>query len=133
MLLEEKFQVQKPEIVYEGNQGDIFLAKNRQVYMRTKHIDICDHFLRDMVIKKDMDINYIISEENPADIMKRNFSESDHAKNAKRITEGELWEIVENGRENVKNNGVLDRFMDCESTKYSSHTLSNTTKQENRN
>ena len=40
---------EKPSVIYEDNQGETFLAKNRQVGIRTKHIDICHHFLRDMV------------------------------------------------------------------------------------
>ena len=54
-----------------------------------------------------------------------NFYEDDHAKHAKRIIEGELWELVETGRENVKNNGVLDGVMDCDLIEYSSHKLAN--------
>ena len=52
----------KPAVVYEDNQGDIFLANNRQVGMRTKHINICHHFMRDATEEKDMDIKYIRSE-----------------------------------------------------------------------
>ena len=39
-------EVQKPEIFYKDNQGDIFLAKYRQVGMHTKNIDMRHHFLR---------------------------------------------------------------------------------------
>ena len=66
--------MQKPSIIYEDNQGGNFLANNRQVGMRTKHIDICHHFLRDMVEDKDIDIKYIQREENPAYIMTDNNS-----------------------------------------------------------
>ena len=62
MPLENITEVQKPEVVYEDNQGDIFLEKNRQVGMHTKHIDIHHHFMIDMVKGKDMDIKYIRSE-----------------------------------------------------------------------
>ena len=58
--------MEKPSVIYEENQGAIFLAYNRQVVIRTKHIDICHHFLRDMVEEKDIDIQYIWSEDNPA-------------------------------------------------------------------
>ena len=34
-----------PGIIYEDNEGAIFLAKNQQVGMRTKHIDIKYHFI----------------------------------------------------------------------------------------
>ena len=65
--------------------------------------------------------------------MMNNFSEADCAKHEKRIIEREPWELVETGRENIKNNGVLDGFMDCKSTEYSSHALANAVNQENSN
>ena len=40
--------------------------------MRTNHIDILHHFLRDVVKDKDIAIKYIRSEENPEDIMTKN-------------------------------------------------------------
>ena len=65
-------KVQKTSVIYEGNQGIIFLEKNRQVRICTKHVDICHHFLRDVVEEKDIGIQYIQSEDNPAGIMARN-------------------------------------------------------------
>ena len=41
----------------------------------------------------------------------------------KRITEGELWELVDTERENFKNTRVTDDFIRHEMTEYSSHTL----------
>ena len=70
-------EVQKPSAVYEDNQGTIFLANNRQVGMHTNHIDICHRFMWDTVEDKDMNINYIRSEENPVDITTKNCSEAD--------------------------------------------------------
>ena len=66
MLLGEMTEVQKPFVIYEDNQGAIFLSKNRQVGIHKKHIDIRHHFLRDMDEEKDIDIQYIRSEYNPA-------------------------------------------------------------------
>ena len=62
MFLGEMTEVEKPSVIYEDNQGAIFLAKNRQVSICTKHIDISHHFLRDMVEETDIDIHYIRSE-----------------------------------------------------------------------
>ena len=87
MLLGEMTKVDKPSIICEDNQGAIILAKNRQVGIRTNHIDICNHFLRTMVEEKDLDIQYIRSEENPADIMTNNTLEADFARHMRRITE----------------------------------------------
>ena len=43
----------------------------------------------------------------------KNCSEANYFKHIKSITKGELWELVETGRENVKNIGVMDGVMDC--------------------
>ena len=50
-------------------------------------------------------------------------SEADFVKHMKRITEGELWEIVETGRENVNISRVTDEVIKHYKTEYSSHTL----------
>ena len=68
-------EVQKPSVINEDNQSVIVLSKNRQVGILTKHIDIHHHFLRDMVEDKDIDIQYIWSEDNPADIMAKKTSD----------------------------------------------------------
>ena len=83
-------EIHNPLVLHEDNQGAIFPAKNRQVDMRTKHIDICHHFLRYIVEDKYIDIKYISSEEKPVLIMKKNLSEVDFVKHMKSIIEGEL-------------------------------------------
>ena len=50
------------------NQGSIALAKNPIKHQRTKHIDIKYHFIRDEISKGFVDISYIPSEHNVADI-----------------------------------------------------------------
>ena len=42
-------QKDAPPTVYEDNQGAIELAKNAKYHNRTKHIDICHHFVRERV------------------------------------------------------------------------------------
>ena len=123
MLLEEMTEVQKPLVVYEDNQGAIFLANNRQVGMRTKHIDICHHFMRYMAEDKEIDIKYIMSEENPTEIMIKNCSEAYFVKPMNSIIEGELWGLMETGRKNVKITRVTDDIIRRENNEYSSHTL----------
>ena len=46
MLLEEINEEQKPSVIQEDTQGEIFLAKKRKVGMSNKHIDICHRFIR---------------------------------------------------------------------------------------
>ena len=81
-------EVQKTEVLYKDNQVSVLLANNMQVGIRTKHIDICHHFLKGMSENKYMDIKYIRSEENPAYIMKNNVYENYYAKHANEIMEG---------------------------------------------
>ena len=61
-------------IWHDFNEGAIFLPKNQQVSMRTKHIDVRYHFIRDLVQENMLNIVYVRSEENYADIMTKNVS-----------------------------------------------------------
>ena len=126
-------EVQKPSVIYEDNQGEVLIANNRQVGMRTKNINIRHHFLRDMVEYKDIGIKYIWSEKNPAYIMTKNTSIVYLVKHMKKITEGELWEIVETGRGNAKNTRATDYIVKFEKTEYYFHSLSRVVGVENRN
>ena len=74
-----------------------------------------------MVEGNDIYIHYIRSEENPADIMNKNILKSDFARHTRRITEGEIWELMDTGRENVKKTGVTDDVITRDKTEYSSH------------
>ena len=106
MLVGEMTEAEKPSVNYEKKQCAIFLEKSRQVVIRTNQIDIFHHFLRVMVEEKDIDIQYIRSEDNPYDTMTKNTSEENLVRNMRRITEGELWELMDTVRENVKNTVV---------------------------
>ena len=66
--------------------------------MRNERINMCHHFLRDVLEEKDINIKYIKSKEIPVDIITKTCSEADHAKHENRLTEGELWDIVETER-----------------------------------
>ena len=46
ILLGEITEVQKLSVMYEDNQGAVFLSNNVQVGMRNKHVDIRHHFMR---------------------------------------------------------------------------------------
>ena len=74
MFLQELGIGVMPGIIFEDNEGAIFLAKNQQVGMRTKHIDVKYHFIRDLVADNFLDIRYVRSEDNYADIMTKNVS-----------------------------------------------------------
>ena len=46
ILLREIASVELPGVLFEDNNGATFLVKNKQVGMRTKHIDIEYHIVR---------------------------------------------------------------------------------------
>ena len=60
--------------------------------------------------------------------MSKNYPEAEHVKHTKIITEAEIQDLVETGKENVKND-VVDEVVNYDSTEYSIHTLANTVDQ----
>ena len=46
MLMKEVFKCELPSVLYEDNQAATYLAKNKYVSARTKHIDIREHYVR---------------------------------------------------------------------------------------
>ena len=55
--------------IYEDNQGAIDLSHNPKHHSRTKHIDVAHHFTRELIVTKQIDVEYIPTGENVADIM----------------------------------------------------------------
>ena len=73
-------------VIYEDNQGEIFLSENEQVSKSTKHINIRFHFVRDLVRDNRLKIKYIKSEENVSDILTKNVH--------RKVFERHQWNIV---------------------------------------
>ena len=59
----------RPVTIFEDNQGALALAKNPVHHERSKHIDIKYHFTRECVLNKQIEITYVQSENNVADIL----------------------------------------------------------------
>ena len=55
--------------LYMDNQGSISLAKSYENSKRSKHIDIKQHFIKDIVRKKIIKLEYVSLKENIADVM----------------------------------------------------------------
>lgn len=55
--------------MYGDNQGAIALVKNPHLHERSKHIDICYHFIRDLAEQKKLQISYIPTDRMIADGM----------------------------------------------------------------
>ena len=80
----------KTNIIYEDNLGAIYLTRNHQISQRTKHIDAKHHFIRNLVETKIINIKYIKSENNIADIFTKNVKEETFNKQAKAINNGKV-------------------------------------------
>jgi hypothetical protein len=58
-----------PTLIYEDNQSSIALAKNPVHHVRSKHIDIQFHFIRDKVSSGEIELVYTPTDEMVADAM----------------------------------------------------------------
>ena len=77
MLLSEVSETVLPGVLFEDNEGAIFLSNNKQVSQRTKHIDLRYHFLREFTNKGKETcglgvMRKVFGKENYADLMTKN-------------------------------------------------------------
>ncbi len=63
-----------PTVINEDNQGAIAIAKNPIAHMRTKHIDIRHHFIREAIQDRSIELCYCPSEEMIADLLTKPLS-----------------------------------------------------------
>ena len=69
MLLHDlRIQVQRPVVIYCDNLSSIQLARNPVFHARTKHIEVHYHFIRERVLAGDIDLMYVRTDEQIADI-----------------------------------------------------------------
>jgi hypothetical protein len=61
LLKELGFYKQSKSSIYTNNNGALLLAKNPIFHERTKHIAVKYHYIRDLIIKGIIDLNYISS------------------------------------------------------------------------
>ena len=59
----------KPTYLFCDNQSAIKLVRNPQFYQHTKHIDVKFHFIRDLQEEKVIDVVYVNSEGQLADLL----------------------------------------------------------------
>ena len=58
-----------PTVVYEDNQATICMSKNPESHGRSKHIEVKYHFIREQVIKKNIEVKYCQTENMVADML----------------------------------------------------------------
>ena len=63
-----------PILLKANNQGAIQLSNNNKFHARTKHIDVCYHFIREALENKLLEIKYVPTDENIADIFTKPLS-----------------------------------------------------------
>jgi Reverse transcriptase (RNA-dependent DNA polymerase) len=71
LLIELDIQL-SPILLYGDNQGSIFLASNLVQEKHIKHIDLCYHYIRDVVHLKQVELFFIEGAENPTDMFTKN-------------------------------------------------------------
>ena len=72
MLLEEIGYKLGPLPICSDNQGAIFISSNPVTERRSKHIDIRYHYIRELIEDKKVEVFYISTDENPADLFTKN-------------------------------------------------------------
>ena len=78
LLMELKFPLTTPLTIFSINQSAISIAHHPEFYTCTKHIDITVHFLCDHVKKGTLDLHYINTEYNLADIFTKALRKLSH-------------------------------------------------------
>ena len=58
------------------NESAIKIAYNPVQHSRTKHIEICHHFIRDYVARGDIELAYVPTKDQPADIFTKPLDEA---------------------------------------------------------
>ena len=59
-------------LIYGDNQGSIFIASNAVQESRTKHIDIHYHYICELVVAKEVEIQFMPGEMNPTNMFTKN-------------------------------------------------------------
>lgn len=67
-----------PALLRSDNRSALTIAENPKFHSRVKHIDIRYHYLRDEVEKKNLEVRYVPSEENVADILTKSLGATLH-------------------------------------------------------
>jgi hypothetical protein len=72
---------QKAAVIIKGdNEGSVILTHNPQFHQQSKHIQICHHWIRDLVQEKTLDINYCSDAEQTADVLMKPLPKPKHVK-----------------------------------------------------
>lgn len=76
LLKKLKVFQEKPPILWCNNLGATYLTVNPIFHARTKHIEVDFHFVREQVARKAMDVRFISSKDQLADLFTKALSRS---------------------------------------------------------
>jgi hypothetical protein len=88
--------------LYNDNLGALYLTKNQHVSIRTKHIDIRAHYVRELQDNGIVKVLFEKSENLVPDMLNKNLPEEDHLRHAENLLRGSMicW------REDVGEDGI---------------------------
>jgi hypothetical protein len=90
-----------PIQIMVDNIGAIFLSQNQSVSQRTRHIDVRHHFVRQHIENGVVEVNFVRSEENVADIFTKNVGTDVYNKHVSQF----LGSVDASNRKGVENSG----------------------------
>jgi hypothetical protein len=69
ILIDLQQKVEDPTPIFCDNQSAISMSKNPVFHGRSKHIELRHNYIRDMVQRKEINLEYIKTTEQPADVL----------------------------------------------------------------
>jgi hypothetical protein len=88
ILIDLQQKVEDPTPIFCDNQSAISMSKNPVFHGRSKHIELRHNYIRDMVQKKEIYLEYIKTTEQPADVLTKavSFEKLEQFKDIMKIT-----------------------------------------------
>ena len=80
LLSELGLDMSSPTALHIDNQSAIAIARNPEFHDRTKHIDVCYHFLRQVVEDKSIELEYIPTRDQVADTLTKGLPPASYSK-----------------------------------------------------